>query len=172
MLKKLFTLLLTILCCSGCGEEEDETVDITVMPAATAIGANTFGCLIDGWVYVGGRYSYTGGNGWFVYEKTPSIAFVYNKTSGKIEAGVQVKRDVFIRFTIASPQEGEKVDFTNTQFNGEKLKDGKVTISRFDQEKQIISGTFEGGRMEQGRFDVRYQEVERPEPPEEPEENQ
>lgn len=171
MLKKLF-FLLTILCCSGCGEEEDETVDITVMPAATTIGANTFGCLIDGWIYVGGRYSYTGSNGWLDYEKAPSIAFVYNKTSAKIEAAVQVKRDVFIRFTIASPQEGEKATFTNTRFDREKLKDGKVTISRFDQEKQIISGTFEGGRIEQGRFDVRYQEVERPEFPEEPEENQ
>lgn len=172
MLKKQYLLLLTILCCLGCDEEEDATVDITVMPTATTIGANTFGCLIDGWIYVGGRYSYTGGHWWFDYEKAPSIAFVYNKTSGNIEAGVQVKRDVFIRFTIASPQEGEKVDFTNTRFNGEKLKEGKATITRFDQEKQIISGTFEGGRIEQGRFDVRYQEVERPEPPEEPEANQ
>lgn len=171
MLKKQFFLLLTILCCLSCADEEDETVDITVMPAATTIGANTFGCLVDGWLYVGGRYSYTGDGWWINYDKSPSIAFVYNKTSGKIEAAVQVKRDVFIRFTIASPREGEKTAFTNTRFNGEKLKDGKVTITRFDQEKQIISGIFEGGRIEQGRFDVRYQEVERPEPPEEPEEN-
>lgn len=158
MLKKQLLLLLTMLCCLSCGDIEDETVDITVMPAATTVGANTFGCLIDGWLYVGGRYS--------DYDRIPSITFAYNKTSGNIEAEVQVKRDVFIRFTIVSPVQGEELIFTDTRFNGEKLKDGRVTLTRFDRDKQIVSGTFEGGRMEHGRFDVRYREVERDEPSE------
>lgn len=152
MLKKQLFLILALLCCFGC-EEEDETVDITVMPPATTIGANTFGCLIDDWLYVGGRYS--------------SILFIYNTASEKVEASVQVKKGTSISFTIDSPQEGKESTFTNTRFDVEKLKEGKVFITRFDREKQIISGTFAGGRISNGRFDVRYQEIERPEYPEE-----
>ena len=48
MMKKYILILLSVLCCIGC-DREDETVDITVMPPATTIGAETFGCLIDGW---------------------------------------------------------------------------------------------------------------------------
>lgn len=36
--------------------EENESVDPTVMPEATTTGANTFGCLVDGWVYTSGRW--------------------------------------------------------------------------------------------------------------------
>ena len=56
MTKKLLSLLLplTFLCFASC--EEDESVDPSLMPAATTVGANTFGCLIDGWVYTSGRF--------------------------------------------------------------------------------------------------------------------
>ena len=40
--------------CIAC--EENESVDPTLMPEATTTGANTFGCLVDGWVYVSGRW--------------------------------------------------------------------------------------------------------------------
>ena len=43
----LFICLL--LFCVAC--EENESVDPTIMPEATTTGANTFGCLVDGWVY-------------------------------------------------------------------------------------------------------------------------
>ena len=33
--------------CIAC--EENKSVDPTLMPEATATGANTFGCLVDGW---------------------------------------------------------------------------------------------------------------------------
>ena len=48
----LFICLL--LFCVAC--EENESVDPTVMPEATTTGANTFGCLVDGWVYTSGRW--------------------------------------------------------------------------------------------------------------------
>ena len=47
----LFICLL--LFCVAC--EENESVDPTIMPEATTTGANTFGCLVDGWVYTSGR---------------------------------------------------------------------------------------------------------------------
>ncbi len=40
--------------CIAC--EENKSVDPTLMPEATATGANTFGCLVDGWVSVSGRW--------------------------------------------------------------------------------------------------------------------
>lgn len=46
----LFICLL--LFCVAC--EENESVDPTIMPEATTTGANTFGCLVDGWVYTSG----------------------------------------------------------------------------------------------------------------------
>lgn len=48
----LFICLL--LFCVAC--EENESVDPTIMPEATTTGANTFGCLVDGWVYTSGRW--------------------------------------------------------------------------------------------------------------------
>ena len=40
--------------CVAC--EENKSVDPTLMPETTTTGENTLGCLIDGWVYVSGRW--------------------------------------------------------------------------------------------------------------------
>ena len=55
MIKYLITIVLTIALCCSC-DREDFSADPTIMPPATQTGANTFGCLIDGWVYTGQRY--------------------------------------------------------------------------------------------------------------------
>lgn len=155
-MKKYLFILLAVLCCISC-DREDETVDITVMPPITNIGAETFGCLIDGWLYVGGRYR---DNGYWLGSSidNPSINFAYNEEREEVNVSVMVKQGKYIRFTILSPQEGQESEFTNVRFGEEKLKDGKVTITRFDTERNIISGTFSGGRITNGRFDVHYRE--------------
>ena len=48
--------------------------------------------------------------------------------------------------------------YTDAVFEGEKLEDGKANILRMDN--GIISGTFEGTRMTNGRFDLKYLEEE------------
>ena len=55
MIKYLSTIVLTVALCCAC-DGEDFSADPTIMPPATQTGANTFGCLIDGWVYTGQRY--------------------------------------------------------------------------------------------------------------------
>ena len=55
-MKKYILILFSIISLWSCKETEDESIDITVLPSATTTGANTFGCLMDGWIYVGGRY--------------------------------------------------------------------------------------------------------------------
>lgn len=54
-MKKYLLILISLACLWSCGSE-DETIDISILPPVTSTGANTFGCLVDGWVYVGGRY--------------------------------------------------------------------------------------------------------------------
>mgnify|MGYP000727257653 FL=1 len=48
MIKYLSTIVLTVALCCAC-DGEDFSADPTLMPPATQTGANTFGCLIDGW---------------------------------------------------------------------------------------------------------------------------
>ncbi len=55
MIKYLITIILTVALCCAC-DGEDFSADPTLMPPATQTGANTFGCLIDGWIYTGQRY--------------------------------------------------------------------------------------------------------------------
>lgn len=55
MIKYLSTIVLTVALCCAC-DGEDFSADPTLMPPATQTGANTFGCLIDGWIYTGQRY--------------------------------------------------------------------------------------------------------------------
>lgn len=140
MIRKYIFILLSVVCLSGC--LEDETVDITVMPEITSTGADTFGYLFDGWLYVGGRYS--------------SIYFEYDQQEETMQVKAWVKEEKTIRFTILSPREGEETTFVDARINDRELEDGTVKIIRFDKEEQIISGTFSGGRITHGRFDVHY----------------
>src|SRR3712207_7023588 len=93
-MKKYITLIFTTLCAciffAGC-DGEDSRVDPTVMPPATNTGANTFGCLIDGWIYSGGRYS----TDWFFPVKEPerSIKFIYKEKKEEMEASVYIDED-------------------------------------------------------------------------------
>lgn len=150
-MKKYIFILMAVLCLSAC--EEDESLDITVMPPITEKGADTFGCLVDGWLYVGGRY----------LPATFKEAFVHHFNEEKVSARIWVKSDKTIQFTIVSPEEGKDCLLTDIMFGEEELKDGTVFISRLDRSSHVISGTFTNGdRLTHGRFDIHYVEVEYP----------
>ena len=165
MTKQLITLLAAVLVCCSC-YREDFSVDPTLMPPVTQAGANTFGCLIDGWVYTGHRYN-------------PGNKATYYPAFGEegkaiVRIRVQVDAFAYISFDIIDPKETsiniystsggrnhDQVIYTNAVFNDAntqemKLEDGIVRITRFDINENIISGTFEGGRMQEGRFDLRF----------------
>lgn len=150
MLRKYILITLSVFCLWGC--YEDQTVDITVMPEISNTGANTFGCLIDGWLYVGGRYHSTFGS----LNIQRSINFEYYQKEETMKVVVIVKEDKIIRFDIRSPKEGGETVFVNTRINDEEIENGTVKITRFDEQEHIISGTFSGGRITHGRFDVHY----------------
>lgn len=140
---KYLVLICALFLCIAC--EENRSVDPTIMPQATTTGENTFGCLMDGWVYVSGRW----GTPTTTYSKQEGDT--YNMT---ISAEVDLKS--YITFTILNPKQGETVDYTEASFDTQSLEDGKVHITRMSN--GIISGTFEGTRMVKGRFDLKYRE--------------
>jgi hypothetical protein len=149
MMKKYCILWFSLLLIAGC--TEDEWIDPTVLPAETTTGAHTFGCLIDGWVYVGGRY-------FDPFSGIPSIEFSYYPEEDKVSVSVRIKPDTVIYFTINHPVEGLESPYTEARLNNEPLPDGIVQITRFDQNALILSGRFSGGRITHGRFDVKFEE--------------
>lgn len=165
MMKYLITTLLTVVLCCSC-DREDFSVDPTLMPPATQTGANTFGCLIDGWVYTGQRYD----------SDHKAIYYPSTEETGKPLVDIRVRVDAYasISFRIIDPKEknitiysvseatdDDRTIYTDATFQDgdnpeEKLEDGTVNVTRFDINNRIISGTFEGGRMTEGRFDLRF----------------
>lgn len=153
-MKKYILILFCIVNFWSC--MEDNTVDITVLPSATTTGDNTFGCLVDGWVYVGGRYLEWGHSRIWTYD-----SFFYyeidEEKKDKLFVIVSVKEDKNISFTIISPQEGKESAITDVRFGQEELDDGTAFIHRFDPKERIISATFgNSNRLTNGRFDVHY----------------
>ena len=140
--------------CIAC--EENKSVDPTLMPEATATGANTFGCLVDGWVSVSGRWG------------LPVAEFTQLEDSTGMTISAQIGFDSYLRRTnvddyvftaivhIATPKQGETLPYTNVSFDNQKIGDGKVHITRMSD--GIFSGTFEGDRITEGRFDLKYKE--------------
>lgn len=172
-MKKYLLILLSIISFWSCGSE-DETIDISILPAATSTGANTFGCLVDGWVYVGGRY-----RGWDYSDPWTHDSFIYyekrqestdpenpqesvnpqnpEENIDEFRVSVRVKPGIFVNFKIEKPQEGKNSRITSVSFDGKDLQPGTAFITRFDTQKKIISGTFGNGkRLTNGRFDVYY----------------
>lgn len=158
-MKKYILLLIIPLVLHSC-IEEDETLDPTIMPEITTHGADTFGCLIDNWLYVGGRFYYSFSSTFWGIPAEDCFSFKLNKETGNMEVNVMVRRDAFIQFTILHPQEGEETTYTNAKFGNKSLANGTVKILRYDQQERIISGVFEGGKVTFGRFDMNYIEEE------------
>lgn len=128
--------------CIAC--EENKSVDPTLMPEATATGTNTFGCLVDGWVSVSGRWG------------LPVAEFTQLEDSTGMTISAQIGFDSYFRFSIPNPKQGETLPYVNASFDNQTISDGKVHITRMSD--GIFSGTFEGDRITEGRFDLKYKE--------------
>ncbi|WP_291528832.1 hypothetical protein [Bacteroides sp. UBA939] len=139
-MKKLLYVFLLILC-YAC--EEDKSIDPTLMPEATTTGENTLGCLIDGWVYTAGRFG------------SPEVRVRNDEENHYIDIEAQIDRFSDLHFTLVNPQQGATCTYTNVVFDQERLPDGEAHITRMDG--SVISGTFSGGNIREGRFDIRYQ---------------
>lgn len=142
-MKNLVSLFLLVLLCCAC--EEDKSVDPTLMPPATTTGENTLGCLINGWVYTSGRFG------------KPDVQT--HKEEGNLYITITTKVDAFsfLRLTLVNPRQGATCTYINACFEDWEQANGEAYITCMDA--TIISGTFDGGDIKEGRFDVRYNEV-------------
>lgn len=144
MKKLLFLSILLIFC--AC--DEDKSVDPTIMPSATTTGENTLGCLIDGWIYASGRFG------------RPEVSAYKEKENHYVRIESEVGMFIMLSFTLVNPVEGATCTYTKATFDGEMIEDGEAYITRLNG--KIVSGTFAGGNISEGRFDVKYEENENP----------
>ena len=91
-----------------------------------------------------------------------------------VSIDIRVDNNASISFNIIDPKEKDitiysisegasddqtiytDVIFKNENNQEEKLEDGIINITRFDLNNRIISGTFEGERIKEGRLDLKF----------------
>jgi hypothetical protein len=166
------TLSFLILTAGKCKKDKEEAQ----LPPETTIGAMTFGCKVNGKVFVprdgNGRpglyvqYVYLGngpGGGWFL--NIPAIDWKSSPIPG-----VSIETDSLLLV------EGVTYPFKNIKGNPRAFynkddtyialdNDGSLKITKFDQINRILSGTFSfvgtssnavKVNITEGRFDIRY----------------
>ncbi|MFK8046126.1 MAG: hypothetical protein AB8B72_11570 [Crocinitomicaceae bacterium] len=174
------TCFLVILCLACTKIEPTPPIDNTPkLPEATKVGANTFGCYINGELFLPERVSYTGSTG---------ISISYNSIS-KDELRIQATREndtifdnvrftSFVKSTGKTPikiWEDHTTGYSTFYYYYGDCESYKyiendtvlLDITYLDTIKRIISGTFEfdliGKKCDDeilsitdGRFDLRY----------------
>ncbi len=177
-MKTTILISLLILFNTSCKDDDNAPENpVDALPPATQIGAHTFGCLVDGKPFFPDKF----GNG------TPSAfyQFVRGKHTSVIRGGRRNESpslSIGIQALDVDPiTTREYVLGTENSgfFSGFFLLDGglelrawtldskpgRLTITRFDEQEFIISGTFEFTvldndgkeiKITDGRFDVKY----------------
>ncbi|MRX48488.1 DUF6252 family protein [Pedobacter puniceum] len=177
---KYIIILISYLSLSASSCKKDKT-GIDALPAATQEGKNTFGCLVNGEVFI--ARSRTGfGPPYFACEygfnsETNSFRF-YLRGSDRIQSSN--RNTIIISFNGISLISGTRLDIRELQdgyanaiyfktsideFNTNATSKGEITITKLDESKRIISGTFwfdavnetgEKVEVREGRFDMSY----------------
>ena len=169
-MKKTFYIFLCLVAMIFSGCRVDKNIDPTIMPAITNTGENTFGCLVNGWVTVGGRYY----DVWTLWGDTRSIAFDYYESSNYVDVCVKIDEtpDQYLKFRINNVATDvflphnctfENAILSDSRYSGSEIlieNSGNVTITTFNDADsiKIISGIFYGNKITEGRFDVHYRD--------------
>ncbi len=179
-------LFLSVLLCYGssCKKQPDALpqAEIDKLPAATQTGANTFGCLVNGQAFLPHsssfltgsyqcNYIYTNG-GYYLTVKASNdsnndynVALVLGTTMLDIHEGQTLKLE---GYNVIGKAFGSYGIITGSVLSYEtsSFVTGQLYISKFDQIKQIVSGTFSFNAVNaskpdtihitDGRFDMKY----------------
>lgn len=170
----MMIMLTLIISCSSDDDQPQNPID--KLPPATQTGEQTFGCLINGEVFIPdnfgqGRpnafYQFVRGNytlGISAYksdEKTVSIAFAGLDVEPIMEENYVLKNEISGNYYGRYSVNGGLEHLASTSDN----HPGTLIITNFDPENYIISGTFEFTvidndgkeiRITDGRFDMNY----------------
>jgi hypothetical protein len=174
---RVFVVLFILLIATSCKKID---LDFTPkkLPAATMTGANTFGCLVDGKVFVPGKKLFAGGVILqFNYEFVDSNYYVILAAHNYIEDysvainidKIQLSGDT--TFSFSSPRTGPvygrcgavRNDLT-VPYSTAQNAPGELVFTKFDLVNHIASGTFwfdavdsatgKTVQVREGRFDV------------------
>lgn len=168
----LFTISLTLSCCNN-DDGNNSQNPIDQLPPATQTGENTFGCLLDGEVFIpsGGNnpldcvYQFVNGGYYFGLqgnkrdEDNNLITIALGTNNLEITEGVSYNLLENITGNAYGVYSFFQVNYTSQSHTGQ------ITITKLDTENQIVSGTFffdildsQGNvrTVSDGRFDMQY----------------
>jgi hypothetical protein len=170
--------LFIVLVSGNCKKNNSDPIE--ELPPETQTGANTFGCLIDGKIFLPKgnplagpikKASYQLVNGKY------SLLISGSNTSSNITKGVGMQGDSIIistgtfelvEYNVKGKLSGSYAEFESGNINDyftNNINRGQLTITKFDTVNQIISGRFwfdaknSNGQIVQvreGRFDMPY----------------
>lgn len=172
MKKLIFSVfvLLTFLC-AKC-EDDTPKNPIDLLPPATQIGANTFGCLVDGEPFTpdGRPLSFTKDyvpieNGYALEIKTTRYTGSDLVGIGLIVEDIVLNEQTYIlEENLSGNASGLYIALSQNNYTSSQ-NNGEITISKFDYSKKIISGSFWFNvqdhlgvihQIREGRFDIKY----------------
>ncbi|KHJ39512.1 hypothetical protein PBAC_00190 [Pedobacter glucosidilyticus] len=176
---KYIIILISYLSLSASSCKKDKT-GIDALPVATQEGKNTFGCLVNGEVFIA-RTRGLFGPPYFACE------YGFNSVTNSLRfllKGTDSIREPFSSITISSTGisliSGTKLNlrelkdgnasarYSETlidEFNTTSISKGEITITKLDESKRILSGTFwfdavnetgEKVEVREGRFDMKF----------------
>ncbi len=165
-----------LLCAAGCKKEKIAEID--KLPAATKTGANTFGCLVNGKAWMAQtdcqflcdapfklNYDANGGGKVFVSALFENIkermSFAMDSTNTNVDFNYAIFGSSQMGFTYSDEKLTPNCSFLFST-DSTTATSGNVTLTRYDLQNRIISGTFSFTlikpscspiRITDGRFD-------------------
>lgn len=159
-MKKLTLLFICLLLFASCKKKTVATPD-PVLPAETQTGANTFGCLVDGKVFVPKGNFTIPGLSTVIQFNILSLGAARTSSNESISFGIR-NMNAVNNYDLIFPNEAE-YSLKSEQY---APIEGKITVTKYDQVNKILSGRFYfTGKNTQtnklvyitdGRFDVKY----------------
>ena len=173
-MKKTILLLLTTLTLSCCNKDDDKpTNPVSQLPAETQVGANTFGCLINGEPFVVSNTSnqtaiyqdgglLIGGQKNINNNFSQVSVFISETSIGEIIS----ENNSYVLNSNTVPKGEYYIENQNCFYFTSSNYSGSITITKLDNINFIVSGTFEFKSISDncegiiditnGRFDLQY----------------
>ena len=177
LLPTLTLFLLVSLLFSSCKKDKAEPID--QLPPATQEGKNTFGCLVNGEAFIPKGSIFSGPNTecYYQYVREGFHFHVSGEDRSRSDnvLGININTDSLKieEGTVINLTKGYRGEASGAYTDGSVFNEyrtdyrykGELKITRFDEEQQIVSGTFwfdavndmgEKVEVRKGRFDMLY----------------
>jgi len=173
----IFTVVLFLF--SSCSKKDDCDDPIDCLPAMTQTGANTAGSLVNGEALIPGGQSLNSGpvlEAIYNYSRDDDSVFVLSfknlRGEGNKMLKITIRNEKLVEgktYELSSPESNQTGSYNDLHMGGfvtNQENTGELFISKIDEERQIVSGTFwfdaeetrsgEIVKIRNGRFDVPY----------------